>query len=135
MESVITGGCLCGGVRYEVRGPFLRANFCHCSRCRRHTGSAFSTQGRVKREQLRVLEGENLVKVFRPEGGAVKAFCRECGSSLFGGQYPDGPEVAIRFGTLDGDPGIRPQFHTFVGSKTPWYEILDSLPRHEGPAI
>jgi len=133
MESVITGGCLCGSVRYDVRGSFLRANYCHCSRCRRHTGSAFSTQGRVKRDQLRLLQGQELVKTFRPEGGAVKAFCRECGSSLFGGNWPDGPEVAIRFGTLDGDPGIRPQFHIFVGSKAPWHEILDSLPRYEGP--
>jgi len=49
----------------------------------------------------------------------VKAFCSTCGSSLFGGTWPDGPEVSIRLGTVDGDPGIRPQYHTFVGSKAP----------------
>ena len=132
MSGVITGGCLCGGVRYEVRPPWLWTSYCHCSRCRRHSGSAFSTQGRVKREQLEVLQGADLVRVFRPEGGAVKAFCSVCGSSLFGGQYPDGPEVAIRFGTIDGDPGIRPQKHIFVGSKAVWHEILDDLPRSDG---
>lgn len=130
MERVITGGCLCGGVRYEVRGAFLRASYCHCSRCRRHSGSAFLVQGRVKREEFRLLRGLESIRSFRPEGGAVKAFCSICGSSLFGGTWPDGPEVSIRLGTVDDDPGIRPQFHTFVGSKAVWYEILDDLPQH-----
>lgn len=132
MDRPIVGGCLCGGVRYEVHGAFLRASHCHCSRCRRHSGAAMSTQGRVRREDFRLLSGADLVRVYRPEGGAVKAFCSVCGSSLFGGTWPDGPEVSIRFGTLDGDPGIRPQCHTFVGSKAPWDEILDDLPQHEG---
>ena len=87
----------------------------------------------MKRDQLRLLQGQDLIKTFRPKGGAVKVFCHACGSSLFGGDWPDGQEVAIRFGTLDGDPGIRPQCHTFVGSKAPWHDILDSLPRYEGP--
>lgn len=55
-----------------------------------------------------------------------------CGSSLFGGDWPDGPEVSIRFGSIDGDPGIRPQCHTFVGSKAVWDEITDDLPQYEG---
>jgi hypothetical protein len=133
MGTVITGGCLCGGVRYEISGPFLRAGHCHCSRCRRHSGAAFLTQGRVRRKHFRLLQGEALVRAYRPGQGAVKAFCSVCGSSLFGGTWPDGPEVSIRFGTLDGDPGIRPQYHTFVGSKAPWHEILDDRPRYEGP--
>lgn len=132
MSATITGGCLCGGVRYEVRGRFLRAGHCHCSRCRRHSGSAFSTQGRVRREEFTLVSGGDLVRAYRPEGGAVKAFCSVCGSSLFGGTWPDGPEVSIRLGTVDGDPGIRPRYHTFVRSKAPWYDILDDLPRHEG---
>lgn len=132
MDGVITGGCLCGGVRYEVRGAFLRASICHCSRCRRHSGSAFGVQGRVRRDEFRLLRGEELVRVFRPGQGAVKAFCSVCGSSLFGASWPGGPEVSIRLGTIDGDPGIRPQFHTFVGSKAAWHDILDNLPRYEG---
>lgn len=129
----ITGGCLCGGVRYEVRGPFLRAGYCHCSRCRRHTGTAASIQGRVRREDFRLLRGAELVRSFKPEGGMTKAFCSVCGSSLFGGAWPDGDEVSIRFGSLDGDPGIRPQEHIHVASKAVWDEILDDLPRHPGP--
>jgi hypothetical protein len=130
---VITGGCLCGGVRYEVRGPFLRASHCHCSRCRRHSGTAMCTQGRVRREDFRLLAGADLVRSFAPaSGAAVKAFCSVCGSSLFGGTWPEGPEVSIRLGTIDGDPGIRPQYHTFVGSKAVWDEIVDDLPQYPG---
>ena len=132
MERVITGGCLCGGVRYEVRGPFLRAGHCHCSRCRRHSGVAVCTQGSVRRADFRVVSGSDLVRAFRPDDGAVKAFCSVCGSSLFGGTWPEGPEVSIRLGTVDGDPGIRPQYHTHVGSKAIWDEILDDLPQFEG---
>ena len=61
--------------------------------------------------------------------GAVKAFCVNCGSSLFGGDWPDGPQVSIRMGAFDDDPGIRPQFHTFVDDRAPWDEITDKLPQ------
>jgi hypothetical protein len=130
MQNVITGGCLCGGVRYEISGPFLRASHCHCSRCRRHSGTAVCTQGRVRREHFRLVAGGDLVRVYAPAAGAVKAFCSICGSSLFGATWPEGPEVSIRLGTVDQDPGIRPQYHTYVGSKATWDEILDDLPQY-----
>ncbi len=130
MPGIITGGCLCGVVRFEVRGPFLRAGHCHCSRCRRHSGTAVCTQGRVRQEDFRLLAGAEAVRAFRPEDGAVKAFCQHCGSSLFGGTWPEGPEVSIRLGAIDGDPGIRPEVHTFVDSRAPWDEITDGLPQH-----
>jgi hypothetical protein len=73
-----------------------------------------------------------LIRVFRPDDGRVKAFCSVCGSSLFGAEWPEGDEVAIRLGSLDADPGIRPQFHTFVASRAPWDEIADDgLPRYD----
>ena len=130
----VLGGCLCGEVRFEVTAPFRRANHCHCSRCRRHSGTFGETQGRVPRSGFRLLSGAESIRVFRPEGGAAKAFCSVCGSSLFGGDWPDGDEVSIRLGALEGDPGIRPQFHSFVGSKAPW-DVLpeDGLPRYDGP--
>ena len=129
----MTGGCLCEAVRFRVTGPFLRAGNCHCVRCRKHSGGAMGTQGRVLREHFELLAGAESVRVYTPaEGAAVKAFCAICGSSLFGGTWPDGPEVSIRLGALDGDPGIRPQCHTFVREKATWHEILDDLPQHPG---
>ena len=136
-DAPLTGSCLCGGVRFEVTLPFLRANHCHCSRCRKHSGTFGLTQGRVPREGFRLLQGADLVRVYRPpDGGAVKAFCSECGSSLFGGTWPDGPEVSVRLGALDDDPGIRPQYHSFVDSRAPWDVVPDDgLPRYgEAPS-
>lgn len=131
-EKPLRGSCLCGGVRFEVTAPFLWANHCHCSRCRKHSGAFGGTQGRVPREGFHLLAGKELIRIFRPDDGRVKAFCSVCGSSLFGGEWPEGDEVAIRFGALDGDPGIRPQFHLFVASRAPWDEIPDDgLPRFD----
>ena len=122
-EHPLHGSCLCGGVRFEVTGPFRRANYCHCSRCRKHSGAAALAQGRVPKTGFRLLQGSDLIKAFTPPGGMVKAFCRICGSSLFGGSWPEGPEVSIRLGTLDGDPGIRPQYHSFTDSKAQWDQL------------
>ena len=81
------------------------------------------------------MQGEELIRVYRPsDDAAVKAFCSMCGSSLFGGTWPEGPEVSIRLGAVDGDPGIRPQYHSFVDSRAEWDELPDDgLPRHPGP--
>lgn len=134
MSEQLTGSCLCGSVRFEVDLPFIRANHCHCSRCRRHSGTFGLTHGRVPREAFRLLAGEELIRVYRPDGGAVKAFCAQCGSSLFGGDWPEGLEVSIRLGSLDGDPEIRPQYRSFVDSRAVWDELPDDgLPRYPGP--
>lgn len=127
---MIRGSCLCGGVRFEVAPPFLRANHCHCDRCRKHSGTAVCTQARVRKEQFRLLQGAELIRVYGQGEGAVKAFCLNCGSSLFGGEWPDGEQVSIRLGAFDDDPGIRPQFHTYVDSRAPWDEITDDLPQY-----
>jgi hypothetical protein len=130
MTTPVRGSCLCGGVRFEVTPPFLNANYCHCSRCRKHSGAGGLVQGRVPRERFRLLQGEELIRVYRPDGGMVKAFCSVCGSSLFGRTWPEGPEISIRFGVLDDDPGLRPESHWFVDSKAPWDELPDDgLPR------
>jgi hypothetical protein len=86
--------------------------------------------GRVPRDGFRLLSGEELIRVFEPDGGAVKAFCSVCGSSLFGAHWPEGDEISIRLGALDDDPGTRPQFHIFVGSKAPWFDIAGPLPQY-----
>jgi len=131
----VVGSCLCGGVQFEVTLPFRRANHCHCSRCRKHSGTFVLTQARVAQEQFKLLSGEELLQSFRPPNGMAKVFCTVCGSSLFGGTWPDGPEISVRLGALDGDPGIRPQYHSHVASRAAWDELADDgLPRYdEGP--
>jgi hypothetical protein len=133
MRKIVRGSCLCGGVRFEVEPPFIRAGHCHCERCRKHSGTAVCTQARVRKERFHLLQGRELMRVYGQGEGAVKAFCINCGSSLFGGDWPEGPEVSIRMGAFDDDPGIRPQFHTFVDDRAAWDEITDDLPQyHEG---
>lgn len=132
-DSPLHGSCLCGGVRFEITAPFTRANHCHCERCRKHSGTFGGTQGRVPREGFRLVAGEELLRVYRPGNGAAKAFCSVCGSSLFGGTWPDGEDVSVRLGALDGDPGIRPQYRSFVASRAVWDAVPDDgLPRYEG---
>lgn len=134
-EHPVHGSCNCGGVRYAVTAPFLRANLCHCSRCRKQSGSVGSAQGRVPREGFTLLTGASLLGVWRPEdGGMAKVFCTVCGSSLFGGHWPEGDEVSVRLGGLDADPGIAVQFHSFAADAAPWAPACaDGLPRHDGP--
>jgi len=132
-EHPVRGSCLCGRVQFEITEPFRRANYCHCSRCRKHSGAAALAQGRVPQGGFRLIAGADLIETYRPDGGMAKAFCRNCGSSLFGGTWPDGPEVSVRLGTLDDDPGIRPQYHSFVASRAPWETVPDDgLERFEG---
>jgi hypothetical protein len=119
-------------VRFELTQPFRRINHCHCSRCRKESGAFGLTNGRVSREGFRLLSGEELIRVYRPDGGAVKAFCSFCGASVFGGQWPEGDEITVRLGALDDDPGQRPQYHSFVGSRASWDELPDDgLPHYE----
>ena len=72
MSKSIRGSCLCGAVRFEVDPPFIQASHCHCERCRKHSGTAVCTQARVLREQFRLLQGKELIKVYGKGEGAVK---------------------------------------------------------------
>ena len=81
--------------------------------------------------QVHVLQGEELIRVYEPPGGRIKAFCSVCGSSLFGGAWPEGEMAAVRLGALDDDPQVRPMRHAFVDSRAPWDELPDDgLPRY-----
>ena len=132
-EPSTTGGCLCGGVRFELTRPAEAAGYCHCTRCQKRTGSASSAQARIDGTTFRLLQGEELVKGWRhPDGGFEKCFCSECGSQLWS-RDPDDPEViSVRLGAFDGDPGIRPQHRQFVAYAASWEEIPDDgLPRYD----
>ena len=122
---------MCGKVRFRVSEPLLGALYCHCNRCQRRTGTAFSTTALTKPGTFSVTQGEEHVGNYDPgDGGFTKSFCRECGGHVYT-TSPDNPEViAIRMGALDQDPGIRPQVHPYVSYAAPWYEIPDDgLPR------
>ena len=132
VELSLTGGCLCGGVRFELSEPPGSAGYCHCSRCQRRTGSGSSAQARIDGRTLRLLEGEELVKAWRhPDGGFEKSFCRECGAHLFSRNPDDPSQMSVRMSAFDGDPGMRPQWRTYVAYAASWEPIPDDgLPRY-----
>jgi hypothetical protein len=133
-ESPLQGGCLCGAVRYELTAPLLSAGYCHCTRCQRRTGTGSSANGRVPRHGFELLHGEDALSSFAPPDGKPKLFCSRCGSAMFSGDPLADEQVAIRLGTLDGDPGIRPSHRQHVASAASWEPIpQDGLERHDGP--
>jgi len=132
-ESPLQGGCLCGAVRYEITGPFVSAGYCHCSHCQLRTGTGSSANGRVPRSAFRLLSGHDRLRAFQPPTGVPKLFCSDCGSALFSGAPLSDAEVALRLGTLDGDPGIRPSYRQFTASAVSWEAMPDDgLERHPG---
>lgn len=131
MTTVLTGSCGCGGVRFEVTAPFVTAAYCHCTRCQRRTGTAASANGRAEPGSVRVVSGEEELRTWAPEGGYEKLFCGRCGSALFSRPAGSQDYVSVRLGAIDGDPGIRPQWHQFVAYAAPWQELPeDGLPRY-----
>jgi hypothetical protein len=130
-DYVLTGGCNCGRVRYEVTAPLLVASYCHCTRCQRRTGTAASANATPAPGSFRITSGEESLRAWKPEQGWQKWFCGSCGSSMFS-RHPDDPDrVGIRLGTFDTDPGVRPSYHQFVAYAAPWEPIPDDgLPRH-----
>ncbi|MEX0958384.1 MAG: GFA family protein [Burkholderiales bacterium] len=128
---MIHGSCLCGSVRYEIRGPLGPVTHCHCSQCRKTHGAAFGTYVRVDRADFTLTSGESDIQSYPSSPGVLRTFCRQCGSTLqfLRESRPDSFSIAI--GTLDDDPGVRPSHHIFVGSKAPWFDITDGLPQHE----
>ena len=126
----LTGGCLCGAVRYEVTEPLVSASYCHCTRCQRRSGTAASAQARVAPGALRIVQGEELVREFAPPDGWPKCFCSACGSALWS-RHPTEDLRSVRLGTFDADPGIKPQWRQFVAYAAPWEAIPDDgLPRY-----
>ena len=124
------GQCYCGAVRYAVADEFLYAAICHCSNCRRTTGSAFKPFAGVERGKLRITTGADNLLIYGGEK-AHDAHCKTCGSLLYS-LVRDGAFVHVAMGTLIDDPTIRPTHHIFVGSKASWDVIADDLPQYEG---
>ncbi len=132
-SRLLAGRCLCGTVQYVVADEFVYAANCHCSNCRRATGSAFKPFAGIAWEKLRITQGADELMIFGEEKGH-DAHCKLCGSLLYS-LVRDGAFVHVTLGTLIDDPSIRPTCHIFVGSKAPWYTITDDLPQYEEHAV
>ncbi len=129
---VVRGSCLCGAVAYEARLPLAKFVHCHCSRCRKASGSAYLAQAYVAPETFRWMRGEELVQRFdlpRARSFAT-AFCVRCGSPMPHTTRSSG-EIIIPGGSLDDHPGIKPSMHVFWGSRAEWTDLGGEIPRSD----
>lgn len=126
-----TGGCLCGGVRYRVKGPLRPIVYCHCTQCRRTSGH-FVAVTAVPKDALVVVADKSL-EWFASSDVASRGFCRRCGSSLF--WLPKAREyVCVMAGTLDESKGLEAVKHIYVKDKGDYYDLTDDLTQVPGHA-
>jgi hypothetical protein len=127
----VRGSCLCGRVAYVVEGKVIRCGNCHCGRCRRARSAPFASNFVTAVDGVRFTRGETHRSIYKASDAKfyTTAFCKTCGSNV---PYVDRERsiAIVPMGSLDDDPGVRPQFHGFVASKAPWYEITGNLPQH-----
>lgn len=124
------GSCLCGAIAYSVAGPMLGVGHCHCLDCRKTQGSAFATNGTVVRERFEIERGAEFVAEYASSPGKFRCFCQHCGSKLWA-RFDAYPAILrIRLGSLDDDPGARPDGHYWLAEKAPWMIVDDVLPHY-----
>jgi hypothetical protein len=125
-----TGACLCGAVKYEIAGELAPVELCHCSMCRRASGSAFASNMSVRAEDFRVTHGEASLKSYESRPGKERLFCAACGSPIISRSRGDPGTVRVRAGTLDEPAPTHVAFHFHVASKASWLLIADDLPQY-----
>jgi len=130
---MISGSCLCGGVSFVIEGEALWSHHCHCSRCRKSTGSAFSSPLIVRPGSIRFASGADLVSRYELPGSSYTTnFCRVCGCAVPAVETAENQPVwSAPMGSLDDDPASPPVGHIYVGSKAAWHTIHDDLPQAE----
>ncbi len=131
MAETLSGGCLCGDVRYKVNGAPVYVFHCHCSMCRRAGGTAFQTWAGFEADALTVTRGAT--ETYESSPIATRSFCERCGGQLFY-NYTAGqsPPVWVTVGTLDHPESMTPERHVFAADGVPWLHMADGLPRTEG---
>lgn len=122
-----SGGCLCGGVRFETRDTLRGVVFCHCDMCQVFHGSA-TAYTTCAYDKLDFISDETLVW-YQSSEAVKRGFCSKCGASMFfaSDHYPEG--LGITAGCLDKPTGLKSKSHIFVASKADYYDITDGLPQ------
>ena len=133
MIQTVTGGCLCGAIRYEVTGDIGAAGYCHCADCRRVSGSAFGVSVRVAAAAFHIISGtpRSFTKAGDSGRPVARHFCGDCGSPLFT-LPPLHPDVVfIKAGSLDDPSVVRPERQAWTRSRVDWAEIDPAITSYE----
>ena len=133
MAGELTGGCQCGGIRYEVTGAPQQVCVCHCMDCQRQSGSAFGMAFVVDEADFRLNRGELKTYASKSDTGRAKlgAFCPGCGTRIYHKPEWRKGMVSVRAGTLDDTSMLQPDIHIWTASKQPWVTIPDDMEAHE----
>lgn len=124
------GSCLCQAVTYEIRGDLTPVGHCHCSKCRKVSGTGSNAVCYASPEHLVWTKGEDQVRKFAFPDGWSSTFCGTCGSPL-PQNHPESPICFVPAGTLDDDPGPTVMGHIYVGSMASWDCIGDDAPQYD----
>ena len=125
---MISGGCFCGRVRYEVRGTPFNATLCHCASCRRVTGAPMVAWFTCRPAELVVVTGAS--RTFVSSDGVTRGFCGECGTALTYARADLPDEIDVTTASLDAPDGVPPRDHTQHRHRLAWIDGLDGLPVH-----
>jgi len=128
--KTLSATCLCGSIRIEIPDEFEYMGYCHCSECRKFSGSDSASVGGLDSSKVKIKTGNENITYYHKTEETDLAFCSICGSSLFT-RKKRGGKHNIRLGILNDTPTQKPSFHIFTGSKAKWENICDSLPQFE----
>ncbi len=128
---VYVGKCLCGEVQIKINGGISDIIHCHCSLCRKNSGTAFATNGFVNAADFEIISGEKSLSTFSFKPGRNRHFCSHCGSPVYSSNEQAPSRYRLRLGILDSDITERPISHNFVSSKASWEELDSKLPRYD----
>ncbi|MEP4547392.1 MAG: GFA family protein [Saccharospirillum sp.] len=126
------GSCLCGAIKVELNGAIEDIIHCHCSLCRKNSGTAYATNGFINTSEFRVIDPENNLGAYSFKPGKNRHFCKVCASPIYSSNADDPSRLRIRLGILDSDITERPVSHNFVSSKANWDNLNAELPEYDG---
>ena len=130
MNDLLTGGCACGAVRYQLKSEPFDTGYCHCRTCQLNSGAPAMVFSSVPVDDLVFTKGADRVKTFKSSSFGFRRFCGECGTP-FTMEVDHQPEtVDFSVATLDDPSAVAPGFHIFWGSRIGWFDPADTLPRH-----
>lgn len=125
------GKCLCGEVHIKLNGNISDIIHCHCSLCRKNSGTAFATNGFINAAEFEITSGKTSLSSFSFKPGRSRHFCSKCGSPVYSSNADDPTRLRIRLGIFDSDITEKPMSHNFVSSKANWEELDAKLPRYD----
>lgn len=127
-STPLSGGCLCGAVRYTLTAPVRRAVNCHCTRCRKISGAAFQSIFLVKKDDFRLDAGEANMSTYTVSEVATKHFCRTCGTPVYSSLTRLPKHVLLPLGSLDDPQLVTPEINIYCENMLPWVKEIGEMP-------